>query len=66
MKRIFMVISVRLFADSLYGKKKERGIVVIQTDFGMKDGAVAAMRGVGYGVSTDLVIADLTHEIPTL
>ena len=31
----------------------------------MKDGAVAAMRGVGYGVSTDLVIADLTHEIPT-
>jgi len=45
-------------------KKKERGIVVLQTDFGVKDGAVAAMRGVGYGVSADLVIADLTHEIP--
>lgn len=40
------------------------GIVVVQTDFGVKDGAVAAMRGVAYGVSTDLIIADLTHEIP--
>lgn len=65
MKTLFIVIlSVSLLA-ACTGTKKEPGIVVIQTDFGVKDGAVAAMRGVGYGVSTDLIIADLTHEIPT-
>jgi S-adenosylmethionine hydrolase len=64
MKRIFIVICSAFLLTACTSEKKERGIVVIQTDFGVKDGAVAAMRGVGYGVSTDLVIADLTHEIP--
>ena len=40
------------------------GVVVIQTDFGVKDGAVAAMKGVAYGVDDDLMLVDLTHEIP--
>ena len=40
------------------------GVLVLQSDFGIKDGAVAAMKGVAIGVSTDLVIHDLTHEIP--
>jgi S-adenosylmethionine hydrolase len=65
MKRIFIVIFSVCLLTACTGNKKEPGIVVIQTDFGVKDGAVAAMRGVGYGVSTDLIIADLTHEIPT-
>lgn len=39
-------------------------IVVFQTDFGLKDGAVAAMKGVAMGVSPDLKLYDLTHEIP--
>ena len=39
-------------------------IVVFQTDFGLKDGAVSAMKGVSMGVSTDLKLFDLTHEIP--
>ncbi len=38
--------------------------LVLQSDFGMKDGAVAAMKGVASGVSPDLKIYDLTHEIP--
>lgn len=38
--------------------------LVFQTDFGMKDGAVAAMKGVAYGVSPQLIQFDLTHEIP--
>jgi len=59
-----MVIWSVFWLTACTSKNKERGIVVIQTDFGMKDGAVAAMRGVGYGVSANLVIADLTHEIP--
>jgi S-adenosylmethionine hydrolase len=39
-------------------------IVVFQSDFGVKDGAVSAMKGVAMGVSPDLKIFDLTHEIP--
>lgn len=39
--------------------------LVFQSDFGEEDGAVASMRGVAYGVSADLRMFDLTHEIPT-
>lgn len=38
--------------------------LVLQTDFGLGDGAVSAMYGVSYSVSEDLMVADLTHEIP--
>ncbi|MBX3022885.1 MAG: S-adenosyl-l-methionine hydroxide adenosyltransferase family protein [Bdellovibrionales bacterium] len=38
--------------------------LVLTTDFGVKDGAVSAMKGVAYGVSKNLVVSDLTHEIP--
>jgi S-adenosylmethionine hydrolase len=38
--------------------------LVLQTDFGLKDAAVSAMKGVAYGVSSDLHIFDHTHEIP--
>jgi hypothetical protein len=40
------------------------GIVVYQTDFGLKDGAVSAMRGVAVSVDPTLRLEDLTHEIP--
>ena len=36
--------------------------LVLQTDFGTRDGAVAAMRGVAVGVSSTLPIFDLSHE----
>ena len=39
--------------------------LVLQSDFGNKDVAVASMKGVAYGVSRELDIFDLTHEIPT-
>ena len=42
----------------------QQGILVFQTDFGLQDGAVAAMKGVAMGVSTNLKMFDLTHEIP--
>ncbi len=41
------------------------GIVVLQTDFGLKDQAVAAMRGVIRTVDPGLTVDDLTHEIPS-
>ncbi|MDB6168035.1 MAG: acetolactate synthase, partial [Verrucomicrobia bacterium] len=36
--------------------------LVLQTDFGQKDGAVAAMKGVAVGVSPQIPIYDLSHE----
>lgn len=36
--------------------------LVIQTDFGTKDGAVAEMKGVAFGVDPRLAIFDLSHE----
>lgn len=36
--------------------------LVIQTDFGTKDGAVAAMKGVAAGVDLHLPVFDLSHE----
>lgn len=38
--------------------------LVIQTDFGLCDGAVSAMYGVALSVDPSLKIYDLTHEIP--
>lgn len=38
--------------------------IVYQTDFGLKDGAVAEMKGVAHDVDPDIALFDLTHEIP--
>ncbi len=38
--------------------------LILQTDFGMADGAVSAMYGVAYSVCPELRISDLTHDIP--
>lgn len=40
------------------------GPLVFQSDFGTRDAAVAAMKGVAVGISQDLAIFDVTHEIP--
>ena len=37
--------------------------LILQTDFGLADGAVSAMYGVAYSVCEDLKVYDLTHEI---
>jgi len=37
--------------------------LVLQTDFGLSDGAVSAMYGVALSVNPDLQIFDLTHDI---
>jgi len=42
----------------------QNGIVVFQTDFGNKDGAVSAMKGVASTVDPSLKLYDLTHDIP--
>jgi S-adenosylmethionine hydrolase len=56
-----MVASLVLIAAAARAQNK---IVVYQSDFGLKDGAVSEMKGVAMGVSADLKLFDLTHEIP--
>lgn len=38
--------------------------LVFQSDFGLKDAAVAEMKGVAFSVSPTLKMFDITHEIP--
>ncbi|MGZ8524567.1 MAG: SAM hydrolase/SAM-dependent halogenase family protein [Chitinophagaceae bacterium] len=64
MKRYLLAIVIVVSLTACSETKRRSGAVVIQTDFGVKDGAVAAMKGVAIGVDHDLVLVDLTHEIP--
>lgn len=43
---------------------QQTAALVFQTDFGVEDGAVSAMKGVAYGVDKNIPQFDLTHEIP--
>lgn len=51
-----------LFAALLAVTARAQHALVLQSDFGTKDGAVAAMRGIAFGVSPGLAILDLSHE----
>jgi S-adenosylmethionine hydrolase len=62
MRRLFTTFLLTfLFLSGLTAQNK---IVVFQSDFGLKDGAVSAMKGVAMGVSPDIKLYDLTNEIP--
>ncbi|PSL49903.1 hypothetical protein CLV51_1011243 [Chitinophaga niastensis] len=63
-KKIQKVIGIVLLLLSTHYAFSQNKIVVFQSDFGLKDGAVSAMKGVATGVSPDLKLYDLTHEIP--
>lgn len=38
--------------------------LVLQTDFGLEDGAVSAMYGVAHTVNSEIKVENLTHDIP--
>ena len=61
MVHLGFILAVLLSANAV---ANGAGLVVLQSDFGDRDQAVAAMRGVIRGVSPQLVVDDLTHEIP--
>jgi S-adenosylmethionine hydrolase len=63
-KTLRSLICLVLLSLSAKITSAQNKIVVFQSDFGVKDGAVSAMKGVAMGVSTDLKLYDLTHEIP--
>src|SRR5215471_1049153 len=60
-RRAGCLLSIIAFA---FFSRAQNKILVFQSDFGLKDGAVSAMKGVAMSVSTDLKLFDLTHEIP--
>src|SRR5690349_13257309 len=64
MKTTQLFIVLIIFTLTACNQKKSGGIVVFQTDFGLKDGAVSAMKGVATAVDPELKLYDLTHEIP--
>src|ERR1700710_1036666 len=64
MKKTLLINCFLLFLLLSKFSIAQNKIVVFQSDFGLKDGAVSAMKGVAMGVSTDLKLYDLTHEIP--
>lgn len=59
---VTFLVLVLLLSFSLFAEAKSP--LVLQTDFGLKDGAVSAMQGVAVGVDPDIRIFNLTHEIP--
>jgi hypothetical protein len=65
MKKILSIFIILLMtALSANTAAAQNGIVVFQTDFGTKDGAVSAMKGVATAVDPSLKLYDLTHDIP--
>ena len=65
MKTNFYRVAIAiLFSTTAFASFSQNRIVVFQSDFGLKDGAVSAMKGVAMGVDTTLKLFDLTHEIP--
>jgi S-adenosylmethionine hydrolase len=61
MTRVFGIWLAILSVVAAVSRGETRALV-LQTDFGTKDGAVAAMRGVAFGVSAKLPVFDLSHE----
>lgn len=59
MKKYFLFIVVAFMSCTV-----PMPAVVFQTDFGLKDGAVAEMKGVVLSVDPSLQIFDISHEIP--
>jgi S-adenosylmethionine hydrolase len=60
MKKYFLLLFI-VIAQLTIAQNKT---IVFQTDFGLKDGAVSAMKGVAIGVDSSLKLFDITHEIP--
>jgi S-adenosylmethionine hydrolase len=58
------ITAIALLLLSISQVAWSQSALVFQTDFGLKEGAVASMKGVAYGVSSELNMFDITHEIP--
>jgi hypothetical protein len=64
LSRISQLFAAACLSTLMAAQAHAASALVLQTDFGVSDGAVSAMRGVAYGVDAKLTVADLTHYIP--
>jgi S-adenosylmethionine hydrolase len=64
MKKSFLALMIMAGLSLAGTAVAQNKMLVFQSDFGLKDGAVSAMKGVAMGVSAELKLFDLTHEIP--
>ena len=62
--RLAMILAGLLCHAAALQSAAAQSTLVLQTDFGLRDHAVGAMRGVARLVAPDVIIDDLTHEIP--
>ena len=58
------LLTIFLWLVIIGGCADKQPAIVFQSDFGLKDGAVSAMKGVCLEVDHELKLYDLTHEIP--
>ena len=63
MKNLLYSFVIALFILPIVGFSAEN--IVLQTDFGTKDGAVSAMKGVIYSVDKEIMVSDLTLPLST-
>lgn len=61
---IALVACGALALSSCQAKREFNGIIAYCTDFGVKEGSVAEMKGVALRVDPDLKLYDITHEVP--
>jgi len=59
----FVMISALAPGPLPAGPEAKQPVLVLQSDFGLLDGAVASMKGVAVGVSPEIHVYDLTHQI---
>lgn len=64
MLKLIAIFALALLPVAASAQETRSSPLVLMTDFGLRDGAVSEMKGVAYGVSPNLLISDLTHEIP--
>jgi S-adenosylmethionine hydrolase len=64
-KNLLLLLSLLLSLSALVScaSFSKTDPLVLITDFGVKDGAVSAMKGVATAVDSRVVISDLTHEV---
>lgn len=63
MKKSLCLFILSFFLFNLLSIISFAGILVLQTDFGYKDSAVAEMKGVALQVDENIKIVDATHDI---
>ncbi|MCF2948174.1 S-adenosyl-l-methionine hydroxide adenosyltransferase family protein [Paraglaciecola aquimarina] len=63
-KTLFVTTAIYVLFGTQIVLAVGNGIVVFQSDFGLRDQAVSAMHGVALGVDKNLKVEDLTHDIP--